>query len=402
MEVISAPDLLNSSSSGVVYATLLNGDLPSNHNRTLDAVESEDLSYMKMYYFVTMMRDIFIPIIAFVGVVGNTISIIVFMSNYFRHVSSSSSCFLTGLACADNIFLLTLFLTWYDGSVVNFIVSVEACQFIGYITYVTSFLSVWFVVGFTVERYVAICHPLHSKILCSNSRERIVAIVLSVFACLMYNYAFWTSDVKFKNGKYRCGLQDQYIKLLETLTWVDSFLTMLLPFFLIAILNVRVVRTSAKFHEKRKQCMNPADALIVKSKNKIYTKQQMRVTRTLLLVSTTFLVLNLPSHVVRIYNLIIYLTDSDVGIGLGLYVAQQITQIIYYTTFGVNFFLYAFYGKHFRKSLSYLLNRAIANCGHQKKSLRLNRTKSTTRSTHIMLEGRHTFRSRLPSSESMC
>ncbi|WAR09686.1 hypothetical protein MAR_034762, partial [Mya arenaria] len=41
-----------------------------------------------------------------------------------------------------------------------------------YFTYVTSFLSVWFIVGLTFERYIAICFPLKRTFLCSVKREK--------------------------------------------------------------------------------------------------------------------------------------------------------------------------------------------------------------------------------------
>ncbi|WAR09687.1 hypothetical protein MAR_034763 [Mya arenaria] len=67
---------------------------------------------------------------------------------------------------------INLLLTWIDSEVVTIISTYILCQVLIYFTYVTSFLSVWFIVGFTFERYIAICFPLKRTSLCSVKREK--------------------------------------------------------------------------------------------------------------------------------------------------------------------------------------------------------------------------------------
>ncbi|XP_056001813.1 FMRFamide peptide receptor frpr-18-like [Ostrea edulis] len=315
--------------------------------------ELEKVNEMEIYNIVKIMRNAFIPIIVLVGVFGNLVSTSVFASNYLRR--SSSSTFLVALACADNVFLISLFVTWFDGSVDNILTSVTTCRVISYLTYVSSFLSVWFVVGFTSERYIAICHPLKAKLFCTQVRERVAVIICVVISLVLYNFASWTTDVYTSPKFTRCTYKVKFIKFLNIITWVDTVLTMLIPFTLIFLMNMRVACTAAKFHEKRSACLSPRDASKFKHRT-LRSKQQMRVTRTLLLVSTTFLVLNLPSHVFKLSTLIsAFLHPSNTySIDMAQYLVQEISQIIYYASFSMNFFLYALYGKHFQKSLSFM------------------------------------------------
>ena len=70
------------------------------------------------------------------------------------------------------------------------------CQLFSYATYVTSFLSVWFVVSFSFERYLTIQFPLKRHVLCRPRRAWLVVISITGLALLLYNFALWTSVVQ--------------------------------------------------------------------------------------------------------------------------------------------------------------------------------------------------------------
>ena len=70
------------------------------------------------------------------------------------------------------------------------------CQLFSYATYVTSFLSVWFVVSFSFERYLTIQFPLKRHVLCRPRRARLVVLSMTALALLLYNFALWTSVVQ--------------------------------------------------------------------------------------------------------------------------------------------------------------------------------------------------------------
>ncbi|XP_069141744.1 probable G-protein coupled receptor 139 [Argopecten irradians] len=324
--------------------------LHDNFSDEADALMTTDNN--GLYHTTRTLRNVFLPIIVIVGLTGNTITMLVFVSTHMK--KSSATSFLATLAFVDNVFLVALFTTWFDGSISNIIRTESMCQILVYVTYVASFLSIWYVVGFTAERYIAICHPFRSVILCSRFREKIYVVFLAVIAGVLYNYALWTTCVVKVHGVYRCGHKLKYLNLLEKVTWIDTIITMIIPFLLILLMNIKVVCKAAAFHRKRKHCLKPNDSFNGQhSRNKSRTlrsKPQMRVTRTLILVSTTFLVLNLPSHVRRLYTLIIYTTTQQ-DTEMYHYLLQEITQLLYYSTFSVNFFLYALYGKHFQSSL---------------------------------------------------
>lgn len=368
MDDIRQLSVLNNSINILIPYEVLLKPQPANTSIMFD--DNIDEHGMATYNIAKLMRNICIPTIVFIGVFGNFVSMLVFASNYLR--SSSSSTFLVALAFVDNVFLLCLFLSWFDGSVKNILTSLPLCRIIAYSTYMSSFLSVWFVVGFTVERHIAICHPLHAKLFCTKVRERITVILLLIISVCLYHFSFWTTDVAIYPSERiaRCSIDKSFIHFLNIVTWIDTVLTMLLPFLLICYMNIRVAFTAAKFQEKRKACLSLRDAKSVKL-GTFRSKQQMRVTRTLLLVSTTFLVLNLPSHVSKLSSLI---SVSTLDINMTQYLIQEISQILYYFSFSMNFFLYALYGKHFQKSLRFMYESFKLTCGCTDRTGYLQRT----------------------------
>jgi len=317
---------------------------------------------------VEVVRFVCIPIISCIGLCGNTLSLLVFSARSMKR--SSCSVFLAALGAADNVFLISLLISWVDGHIKTLLVSNWACQTLVYMTYVSSFLSAWFIVGFTCERYIAICFPLQSHFLCSVFREKITVYVLTFIALVLYNFSFWTTET---SSQGICLHKLQYMQFLNIVTWADTVLTMVLPFFIIVVVNSLVLRAVSKCSMKYKQpivspvrmsmstpefrsrrVMLPTEVTVrLPSSNRV--SHQARVTRTLLFVSFTFLLLNLPSHTLRLYNLIATVTSTVPVVSDKFYFLQEITATLYYSTFSCNFFIYTLFGRNFRHSLCLIL-----------------------------------------------
>jgi hypothetical protein len=66
--------------------------------------------YPRLLKVVEALDLYLIPIIVGVGIVGNTVSFLVFTATYLRRMSSSV--YLAALAVVDTVFLILVFLTW--------------------------------------------------------------------------------------------------------------------------------------------------------------------------------------------------------------------------------------------------------------------------------------------------
>lgn len=348
----------------------------SETNRSLDDLYSGPESPVSQWIAaVRVLRSVCLPIIVCVGLCGNTLSLLVFLARSMKR--SACSVFLAALAAVDNVFLISLSISWIDGQIITLLSTDLACQVHVYMTYIASFLSAWFIVGFTCERYIAICFPLQSSYLCSVFREKLTVYILAVIALAAYNFSFWTTESHAEDG---CFHKMEYLNFLNIATWVDTFLTMVIPFIVIAVVNSLVLRSVYRCKIKPKEKLrfryhNISSRKKSESKSSFDRRKrcnpQHRVTRTLLFVSSTFLFLNFPAHALRLFNLIVTVTSSAPIVSDKLYFLQEVTAMLYYTTFSCNFFLYALFGRNFKASLFLILRcKSTSNLAHRQELLR--------------------------------
>ena len=386
--LLGEPMEMNNIASAYAQST---GQTLNNDNGTHPGVDIgviQDDIKASLMQISSLLRNICIPIISAIGLLGNSLSLLVFANRRLKHTSSSM--FLAALALVDNLFLLNLFLMWIDGVVYNILGLPMVCEFIMFVTYVTGFLSVWFIVGFTTERYMAICYPLRWQLMFSRFREKLIVAILVGLAFLLYNHSFWTIQVLKFGPRYTCVPKLEMLGFLNVITWIDTMVTMVIPFILISYLNVKVLFAAANCH--RHVCCHQGGSLqtgknaYALPQNSIRYRSQIRVTRTLILVSSTFLVLNLPSHALRLHNLIVTTAQPDrkVEVSVQMYFVQEIANILFYCTFSCNFFLYAFFGRHFQRNLKAILvcragsNGHKAEVGQQLSSFRLRTTTTSS------------------------
>ena len=337
-----------------------------------------------------------IPVIIVVGVLGNVVSFVVFTATHLRR--QSSSIYLAGLAVADASFLLSLFIGWFSWLDIDLFHRNVWCQVVVYVTYVSSFLSVWCVVCFTAERYVIVSYPFKRQTLCTVKKARAVLVAMFVFALSTYAFPLWTSGIIYFREQPYCFVLPQYEKALFVITTIDTFITLFSPSLIIIVLNIRIAvlvyrfskdrealrgdqLSTGKFSDRKDRpncaCAKDSDEVckceatptaftsVIRESRPIVTLRplvQMKITRMLLVVSTTFIVLNLPSHVVRIKSFVERFSDSVTTAQSQVErLFQSLSQFIYYTSFSINFFLYSLCGRNFRRSLYRLMLRIRYN-----------------------------------------
>ena len=323
------------------------------------------------------------PPIIVIGLVGNCLSFLVFTRTNQRHLSSSV--YLAALAVVDSTFLLQLMLLWPTYLRVFLIHQQGLCQLVIYISYVASFLSVWIVVAFTVERFIVCMDPLRRSTMCTTGRAKIVVISLSVFALVAYSYNMWTSTVMVNKHSYKeCMIRAQFQSLVDVIGLIDSFITLVLPVLAIIAMNMKII---GKILDFKDQPGNSSSSILRKGSSNSFQnsklssddgcdsglrqsyssrgRSQMKVTKMLLVVSTIFLILNVPSHVVRVYDTFQTFFNPSYRPPKYLLLCQQFFTFLFNCNFSVNFFLYSLCGTSFRKALSALMRRYWLNVCHQ-------------------------------------
>lgn len=320
------------------------------------------------FYFFTVSMYLYVqPILCVFGFLGNFISVFVFCSKPLRN--ASSNVYLTALSCTSFVFCLSNFLVWLETVQVQIIHQEVICQSIVYITYVCSFLTVWYVVCITFENFIVTVNLRLAVIVCTVHKARIIVTSLAVTAIVLYTFALWTTKVKRRGGEIYCDIEKEYQNTLHVFTYVDIFLTMAVPFivmfFFLGAVYVKhiIVRVSCSRNCAFPNAKRPAKRR--GGRNDSLTK----ITRVLLAIGSSYFILSVPSCVNKIRTIILYLRDQQEAATRDYWAVLQFCQMIYYLSFCLNFLFYLKWSVNYRKALKDLFQFLIYNRDSDSKTI---------------------------------
>ncbi|XP_043650804.1 galanin-like G-protein coupled receptor npr-9 isoform X1 [Drosophila teissieri] len=398
----------------------------------MDANDStgEDEEMLKIAFFIgDFVHQYYIPVVCCTGSIGNILSVFVFFRTKLRKLSSSF--YLAALAVSDTCFLAGLFAQWLNFLNVDIYNRNYFCQFFTFSSYLASFCSVWFVVAFTVERFIAVIYPLKRQTMCTVRRAKIVLFCLTLVGCLhCLPYVVIAKPVFMARlNATICDLNTEYKEQLALFNYWDSIVVYAVPFTTIAVLNTctgctvwkfATVRRTLTMHKMKPQtnsmpsnssnssggtsavasyrisaslkrqkstgthpsgqhivanrqpddqeqqqqqsqqqhqinnCQHHCEITQKPARRKVQNSSQLKVTKMLLIVSTVFVCLNLPSCLLRIEAY----WETDAARNENSTIAlQYIFHAFFITNFGINFVLYCVSGQNFRKAVLSIFRR---------------------------------------------
>ncbi|XP_036604108.1 thyrotropin-releasing hormone receptor-like [Trichosurus vulpecula] len=144
-------------------------------------------------------------LICVVGIIGNMMVVLVVLTT--RDMRTPTNCYLVSLALADLMVLLAAGLPNISDSLAGqWIYGHAGCLCITYFQYLGINVSSCSIMAFTVERYIAICHPIRAQTVCTVSRaKRIITgvwVVTSAY-CMLW---FFLVDINItKSQSLECG-----------------------------------------------------------------------------------------------------------------------------------------------------------------------------------------------------
>ncbi|KAG7197919.1 hypothetical protein KM043_016156 [Ampulex compressa] len=238
-------------------ATWSNVTIYGHRNRTFEPVldfEEEPLEACNsLYFLLDFFHLYYIPSIILLGLVGNLLSCVVFLNTHLK--MRSSSYYLAALATADFGFLVSLLLVWLNSTVGWRVFNKDGwCETLVYVSAVCSSLSVWLIVAFTVERFIAVQYPLHRPHMCTIARAKAIVLVLVVLALASHSYSFVTAGVvKAQDGYEFCDLKIEYLETMRIISIIDSIASLIAPLVLIIVMNTMIMRNLLRFSRRFKQ-----------------------------------------------------------------------------------------------------------------------------------------------------
>lgn len=328
-----------------------------------------DLSVgLDIYAYVT-------PFIIVVGILGNLVALRVFVSRRMRKMSASL--YLACLALSDSCALLSYVLVewlnrglprWPGGWPCNLTAISGLCQGYVFASYMFRFMSAWFIVAFTIERYIGICMPLRRHVHCKRAfaRQSLGAVVLAAVASSIWKP--FLVVVQVSREVPICSYRPGYRVLTFVLDSIYGGSITVIPFVIMLTLNLLICR---KLRQTKKRYL----------RHRFVTEEssiRLEFTAILLLVSTMFILLNVPYFVAWCQNFLLQI--QRISLQPGHTVATErtrgwiyVTKTIFFCNYCVNFFIYSLSGAYFRCQLRRNLSCCLGLAESKRASLFLMR-----------------------------
>lgn len=217
-----------------------------------------------------------------VGFVGNVLVVIVIART--RSMHTTTNCYLLSLAVADCLVLLAATLPavpetffrideWPFGRAL--------CSILIYAQYVGIDASSLSITAFTIERYIAICHPIRAQTMCTVSRAKKIIGCLWIFTVLYCGPWLGLTDLNvtlLSDGSYitKCQFRLERSSYL-TLYMFDLVVFYILPFLISTVLYCligRILVLTSLRHARDRPARTPLDRRSTEKKQRHQPKRR--------------------------------------------------------------------------------------------------------------------------------
>ncbi|CAH1796716.1 unnamed protein product [Owenia fusiformis] len=300
------------------------------------------------------------PIFYVIGAIGNTLSAKVWLEKRIRS-NNSSAIYLATLAISDLLFLMLHILVdlkyaWGFHPLKYPVL----CEVFFVLYLVPQYLSPLLVLGFTIERYIAVCHPFKKERYCTprTALKAIVCLVVfSVLLCVVQAW-FWT----YSDGA--CVVRPEAVvghnsSIWSIWTWSTEIIIFMLVPLTILLFNILVIKEIKR----------------LKNMDLIYHQDNHKhwAATTVMLLSVSFYVIFTTLPATLVYSMTYVLpertknltdaqirTDSSWQGYFSYLMIRKIVEEICLSHYACNIFIYLVTGVQFRKALvnniRYVLN----------------------------------------------
>ncbi|XP_043283786.1 neuropeptides capa receptor-like [Venturia canescens] len=292
------------------------------------------------------------------GIIGNVITCTVIIKNTTMHTTTNY--YLFSLAISDLTLLilglpneLSIFWQQYPWPL-----GVGLCKIRAFVSEMSSYVSVLTIVAFSLERYLAICHPL--RVYAMRAMKRPTRFIFAVWLIALVSalpFAVYTTVnyVEYPPGSGKISLNSAICAMLLPempvlpLYELSCFIFFILPLCVIIVLYTRMglrIRSSAKDHSGAAKASAHWDSKQVQGR-KI-------VVRILSAVVIMFFICWAPFHAQRL--LYVYAKEADYYPDLNewLYI---LSGCLYYFSTTVNPILYNLMSARYRKAFQKIVFR---------------------------------------------
>ena len=325
----------------------------------------DDVKSFMTYKVAKFIGIHWFPILVPVGLVGNTLSFLVMIK---PNNSKMSTCnYMAAISINDNIMMVLTLNVYLITEMKVHIMTQSECKFLAYLHLLFLQNSTFQIFAMTVDKFIAVKWPHKAAIYSTAKRARITAI--GIFLCVVVFNVPHLFSSRLIGGTFT-----------KVYSWLSFVINGIIPFALLIYMNFVIVSTvkgSRKMLHRVNDTATGAkhdaryESKEAEIRQKTMKSAENQLTKMLLLVTTLFLILLIPTYFRFIY-LTLVKRDTPAKFA-GSFLFFHITHKLYSTNNGINFFLYCVSGQKFRNDL-----KEILNCGGKSGSTSISNATSTT------------------------
>ena len=320
------------------------------HSWRLQLLSAKDLriretaSDFHMYY---------LSVVSLSGVVTNFLTCVVFVSRWKRESQQTINILMIGLSITDTLSLfhhIDLAIYKLTNSQASFAMTMDSgCQIIAYVSNWARDCSSYFILAFTVDRFVAVWFPLKRGIFITKTRMLAAMAAIIIASAATESYILILQLVKYVPLPERCmptSVENGNLWGLYN-TIFKNTLGFLVPCTAVAILNTLIILRMRQHHAQRASMVAEASA----SSAATQTRSRF-LTRMLVVVSTFSFACSLPQSI-----LFIWMVFNGVSTRWPLFLTSIGINCLSQLNYTSNFFLYCLIGSEFRKDLKEMMSK---------------------------------------------
>lgn len=328
--------------------------------------QSANLSHSFAYLTeaVIVLDTYYTPMLIIYGVVTNLLSAIMLLRNRSCRGSHRYWPYIVGVSITDSIFLLSLLAVWLEMVFGFRLYSGDGwCQAITCLSSISAFLSLWYAVALSVDRFLFVFVPLKRNVLTTSARAKFVCLGLLWLAVPVYiNMSIISGTVRISHDTTLCVKLRRFQSAMKILSKVDLILNVFVPYTGIILINIAIgFRLIKSFVVGQPTCeeerMKSGVELALnydekkKSPGVAGTCALANQTVVPLVVGLLFLALNLPAHSFETYVVISNLVRNGNGVQLSTYILQKTLMILWYSRMATTFLALVIFDQSFRRHL---------------------------------------------------
>ncbi len=207
-------DFQESLSSGItpqpiIYLPGTDGDTSLNETESMNLTHGignawSDSSDQKQQHTKAILTLRYITVVFYLitfifGVLGNTLTIMVIVKN--KKMKTVATCFILNLAVADDLFMLSLPFFAYSTYAKNWVFGSGLCKIMSALYGINLYASIFTMVLMSIDRYLAVVHPLSSIRYRTIRNAGCVCVALWIL-CVIVMMPYWIYAKSLAQSRY--------------------------------------------------------------------------------------------------------------------------------------------------------------------------------------------------------